>query len=142
MSIMRKLLLIALAAVTTTLIGDAVSFADDPASVQRYFCDFNRVASPKGLKTGESFKLEYVHDTNLGKGMLIGNLGFSEVFVAEGVEAITFVEMLVTGVVQTTSVTRAGNAVHSRHTTMPGARLTPSQWYGKCRIVEGERPIE
>ena len=42
----------------------------------------------------------------IGKGIIVGNNGFSDVYVVNGPSGITFLEPLGTGVVQTTTISR------------------------------------
>ena len=51
--------------------------------------------------------------------------------VIPGDNGITFLEVLVTGAVQTTTINKQGKAVHSRHTIIAG-EFVPSQYYGTC----------
>ena len=68
--------------------------------------------------------------------MLIGNQGFSKVTVVNGPYALTFLEVLKTGVVQTTTIVNSNfKAVHSRHTVLDGAKFVPTQYYGACNVV-------
>lgn len=108
----------------------------------RYFCIFELYASMDGLKEAKDFKLEFVLETASGKGMMIGNQGFSEVFVTTGPYATTFLEHLKTGVVQTTTITQNGSAVHSRHTVLFENDLIPTQYYGTCTIKAGKPLIK
>jgi len=62
--------------------------------------------------------------------MFVGNMGMSPVKAHVGDSAVTFVEMLETGAVQTTTVTPR-RAVHSRNTVVSGD-LAPTQYYGFC----------
>jgi hypothetical protein len=64
--------------------------------------------------------------------VIVGNNGKSDVAVVSGNQAITFEETLDGGAVQTTTITKNGSSVHSRH-TMGLGRLTPSQYYGTCK---------
>ena len=107
----------------------------------RYFCQFKISASLDGLEKVDNFTLEFILETATGKGMLIGNNGFSEVVVINGAYGITFLELLKTGAVQSTSIVNdTFTAVHSRHSILLGDVLIPSQYYGKCKVVEGKSP--
>ena len=53
------------------------------------------------------------------------------VMVIPGDSGMTFLEVLATGAVQTTTISKQGNAVHSRHTILAG-EFVPSQYYGSC----------
>jgi hypothetical protein len=62
---------------------------------------------------------------------MIGNAGMENVVWVDGIEGNTFQETLASGAVQTTTITKSGSSVHSRHTMMNG-KLVPSQYYGTC----------
>ena len=132
---MRKVIFLAV------LVGVLVSgpgWGQGKPPTLRYFCIFELYASMDGLKEAKDFKLEFVLETARGKGMMIGNQGFSEVFVTTGPYATTFLEHLKTGVVQTTTITQNGSAVHSRHTVLFENDLIPTQYYGTCTIKAGD----
>ena len=67
---------------------------------------------------------------------MVGNQGTAEVLALPGSVALSFVEPLDTGAVQTTTIKLAtGEAIHSRHTLMgfgAEARFIPSQSKGTC----------
>jgi hypothetical protein len=74
---------------------------------------------------------------------MVGNMGMTPVEVVNGTYGVTFIEKLGTGAVQTTTVDKAGNTVHSRNTVMSDGLDTselkepgvfPSQYYGKCSV--------
>jgi hypothetical protein len=56
----------------------------------------------------------------------------SDVDVHMGSLAISFVEKLETGAVQTTVISFAGDSTHNRHTLLSDKELVPSQFYGQC----------
>lgn len=86
-----------------------------------------------GPKHGGDFGLEFMVDTIQGKAYVKGNNGVSEVSYNSGPGGITFLEMLNSGAVQSTSVLfKDGSAVHSRHSILGGQVLSPSQYYGSC----------
>ena len=67
---------------------------------------------------------------------LIGNHGTVDVWMLAGTSALSFVEPLPTGVVQTTTVDLAtGEAIHSRHTLI-FEDFVPSQRVGRCERRE------
>jgi hypothetical protein len=84
-----------------------------------------------------SFKEPMTFVTELGsrKGKLVGNVGTSDVWVVEGTGAISFLEPLLTGVVQvTTIILKTGEAAHSRNTLLSLTDdFMPSQTIGKCK---------
>jgi hypothetical protein len=103
------------------------------AKVIKWNCTFPTIASPKGIKPQEDFKLLFAFDDLTGKATLIGNNGVSDVFVRQGDRNITILEPLVFGPMQMTTITDAGHSVHSRHTfDLVDGTLFPSQSYGSC----------
>ena len=52
--------------------------------------------------------------------------------VIPGDNGITFLEMLITGAVQTTTMNKEEKAMHSRHTLIAG-QLVPSEYYGNWK---------
>ena len=104
------------------------------AGTARFICSFDRSSDVTGtLKTTRPFVLEFVVDTVTGDAFLAGNNGIAPVHVYTGAGAVSFVEPVATGVVQTTTFDRStGEAVHSRHTIMMGEPMF-HQYYGSCR---------
>ena len=101
-------------------------------------CTFEQYASPQGglKRVEELFKFELAVDSITNDTVIIGNAGVSSAIdTVDGRDAITFLEPLPTGVVQSTTIIKAtGEAVHSRHTYMSlGSKLIPSQYYGSCK---------
>lgn len=91
---------------------------------ERYQCAF--------LQPGnDPLELEFVWEQGRGRGVVIGNNGFSDVLVWQGREIISFVEMVGTGAIQSTSVAPDGTALHSRHTYSSG-RFINQQSLGLC----------
>ena len=101
------------------------------AETLRWKCNYRSNVSPTGL-AAEKFSLELALDTITWKAVIIGNHGKSDVAAVRGDQAITFEETLDSGAVQTTTITKNGSSVHSRHTMVLG-KLTPAQYYGTCR---------
>lgn len=104
----------------------------------RYMCTFEQYASPQGglKRVEELFKFELAVDSITNDTVIIGNAGVSSAIdTVDGRDAITFLEPLPTGVVQSATIIKAtGEAVHSRHTYMSlGSKLIPSQYYGSCK---------
>jgi hypothetical protein len=110
----------------------------------RYICDYDRVATPEGVKKTSNFTLVF---SRLGdQASLQGNTGSSPVFVQDGEfggqDFVTFVEPTAVGNFTMTSViNKTGESVHSRHMALPGKSgelsFVPSQYYGKCRVLHG-----
>jgi hypothetical protein len=61
----------------------------------------------------------------------MGNNGSAEVKVIQNLGGISFVEVTTSGNVMVTTITKSGDAVHSRNAVMQ-AQLIPSQYYGRC----------
>ncbi len=98
-----------------------------------YQCEFTSYASPKGIKrVSEEFRLVFMIDTVTGDAVIVGNNGHAQVKPVFGSEGLTFLEHLDTGVVQTTTISKLGPAVHSRHTII-AREVVPSQYYGVCK---------
>lgn len=60
-----------------------------------------------------------------------GNAGMSPLDYHIGDTAFSLMEKVRSGTVQTTTITRDGDAVHSRNTVISG-KVMPSQYVGKC----------
>ena len=90
----------------------------------RYRCDFKRAA-------GDTLVLEYIHEVGSDRAFIVGNAGVNSVVPVVGTDAVSFLEILNSGAVQTTTIAQNGSAVHSRHTLM--ADFIPSQYLGICR---------
>lgn len=86
-----------------------------------------------------SFKepFTFIYESGTAKGVIVGNIGTAEVWVHEGLEAVSFLEPIATGAVQSTTIIVAtGEAVHSRNTIELSDKATffPSQVLGNCKI--------
>lgn len=65
---------------------------------------------------------------------IIGNVGVSSLTVHAGPLALSFMELVDSGVVQTLTLLPSGEAVYSRHTVDVGAEgFIASQQYGTCK---------
>jgi hypothetical protein len=95
-----------------------------------YKCKFDMSSSPDGLHK-EVLSFEYMVDMNTRKAYALGNNASSEVTLHRGLSGLSFIEILTSGAVQTTTVDNHGNAVHSRNTIFLD-RIMPSQFYGRC----------
>ena len=105
-------------------------------SLQRFVCAFDRHVSPdKGrISKSEILRIEFTID-GTGHAFAVGRNVYP-VQVVTGDQGITFLEVLATGAVQTTTVHRSGDAVHSRHTMFSFLnKVTPSQYYGSCQYI-------
>lgn len=97
-------------------------------------CRFTMEATPNGLaKQASPLELRFVTDTEKAKTYLMANNGSSEVQAIPNSSGVSFFEVTGTGNVMVTSITKSGEAVHSRNSIM-GERLIPSQYYGKCIV--------
>src|SRR5262245_66023458 len=97
----------------------------------RWSCTYSDKASPAGIETDAHLHLDFVFDDVTRKGMVFGTNG-SDVDVHIGSAAISFMEKLETGVVQTTVISFAGDSAHNRHALLSDKELVPSQFYGQC----------
>ena len=125
---MRGLVLAACALLAT---GGA-ALAEKP--VQRFVCVFDRHVSPEtnGIAAQRPLRFEFMVDAT-GHAFAVGQF-VVPIKVITGDSAITFLEVLKTGGVQSTTMNKSGDAVHSRHTlnSITG-KFIPSQNYGTCK---------
>ncbi|MGB6912134.1 MAG: hypothetical protein WBE42_05185, partial [Pseudolabrys sp.] len=77
----------------------------------RWSCTYPTKVSPAG-KTDAHLQLDFVFDDVTRKAHVLGNNG-SDVDVHMGSLAISFMEKLETGAIQTTVITFAGDSTHS-----------------------------
>ncbi|HDY95199.1 MAG TPA: hypothetical protein ENH63_03630 [Sulfitobacter litoralis] len=103
------------------------------AEVGKFTCSFPNLHSFDEVRMlkSESFVLKFTFDTATGDAFLEGNVGITPVMLVKGDRGLTFLEHLLSGGVQTTTIALDGKAVHSRHTII-GSQLAPSQYYGSC----------
>jgi hypothetical protein len=113
-----------------SIIALALAPPDAMAKSYKWNCVYTQRASPQGL-VDDRFNLEFAFDDFTRKAAIIGNQGVADVEVHVGQQAVTFMEELNGGVVQTTTVANDGKSVHSRHTII-GREMKPSQYYGEC----------
>jgi hypothetical protein len=99
----------------------------------RWTCAYPGGVSPSG-SFKEDFKFEFVLDDVSRKAVMIGNEGTSDVAFHAGSFGVTFLEVLPTGAIQTTTITNEGDSVHSRHSMLDDKKVTPSQYYGRCKV--------
>jgi hypothetical protein len=97
----------------------------------RWSCTYSDKVSPAGMQTEAHLQLDFIFDDLTRKAMVLGNNG-SDVDVHIGSLAISFMEKLETGAVQTTVISFAGDSTHSRYTLIRDKDLVPSQYYGQC----------
>ena len=97
----------------------------------RFNCHFTYACVETGDCGGADFLLEFTFDTITKDAFVVGNSGTSQVLALEGRSAITFLEGLVSGAVQSTTITDSGQSVHSRHSVIAGV-ITNSQYIGNC----------
>lgn len=122
-------------AVTAAICAAAIAGAASPKPVS-FVCTFAAqkltltfvvdIAKAKPSDAGEM----------VGTAVLVGNAGTETVDMIVGANAVSFIERVVTGAVQTTTVQlKTLAAVHSRHTLMGvdgKAEFVPSQASGSC----------
>jgi hypothetical protein len=97
----------------------------------RWSCTYSDKVSPAGIETDAHLHPDFVFDDVTRKAMVFGTNG-SDVDVHIGRLAISFMEKLETGAVQTTLISFAGDSTHSRLTLFSDKDLVPSQYYGQC----------
>jgi hypothetical protein len=115
-------LVIALASYGTTLAA---------AKDFRWSCTYSKTASPDRLQE-KNFKFEFTYDDLSRKGVVLGSTQ-ADADVHVGSAAVTFMEKLESGAVQTTTISSTGDSVHSRHSVVSeDGKMIPSQSYGKC----------
>ncbi len=105
------------------------------AEAIEYECKFEMVCVDVEYCQAIEFNFKFLLDTITKDAYMVGNLGLSPVRVHNGYEALTFIESLPTGAVQTTTILNTGEAIHSRNTVILGAPA-PSQYSGKCTRLE------
>jgi hypothetical protein len=97
----------------------------------RWSCTYSKTASPDGVQE-KNFKFEFTYDDVTRKGVVIGATQ-ANVEVHIGSAAVSFMEKLETGAVQTTTISSTGDSVHSRHSVVrEDGKMIPSQSYGRC----------
>lgn len=98
-------------------------------------CHFTTYATAEGL-TAQRFGFRLSYDTITGDAFMVGNNGVAPLRLVVGDLAISFIEELTSGALQTTTVLLStGEAVHSRHTVAfdaAGGHSIFSQNYGAC----------
>ena len=121
----------AILATCVLLAMGGAAVAESAKPVQRFVCVFDKHASPETnrLSSANPLRIEFMVD-GTGHAFAAGRNVYP-VKVIPGDNGVTFLEVLVTGAVQTTTMNTQGKAVHSRHTILAG-ELVPSQYYGTC----------
>lgn len=117
------------------LILSVASFSVN-AEVLSYNCNYPYYSNEDGVHASKGFKIEFKYDSITKDAFMVGNNGLSKVIAIKESEGITFLEVLSTGAVQTTTIANNNKSVHSRHTLMFPDHLVPSQYYGKCKTSE------
>jgi hypothetical protein len=118
-----------------------VSIFANQAMAQQFSadCEFIRICDVQFLCNADSFSLRLQANTETGEAFIEGNNGSFDATFVEGYAAISFMEVLLSGAVQTTNVTNGGHAIHSRHTTFRGdtaSGMVPTQYRGTCNVSE------
>lgn len=100
------------------------------AGVLTWTCSFPSRTDPNGGGF-EHMDLIFKVDTASQRAYMEGNLGILEVQPHVGDRAFSFVELVDSGAVQSTTITPDGNAIHSRNTVIAG-EFVPAQRFGRC----------
>jgi hypothetical protein len=112
------------------LMAGFASYAE--ADVLAFSCSFSSTCTLDDGCEATEFALNFTVDSQTGFATMIGNVGMVGVTAFVGTEGINFLEQLQNGTTQSTSISRSGGAVHSRHTFISG-ELAASQFYGVCK---------
>ena len=126
---MKKILLIFLSVMALSTNAGSITF----------MCDFPIYVSQTEKDNNADLNIEFHYDTISELAFMKGNNGLSKVMVFNGSDGISFIETLITGAVQTTTIDilsieeGSAEAVHSRHSILFG--LLPSQYYGTCEVT-------
>ena len=105
-----------------------------------YSCSFLSYVTPVSGPSETEFSFNISWDTLTNDAFISANAGVSPLFPIFGQRGVTFIEVLDSGAVQTTTVTADGQAAHSRNTIFRSppdapADFQPSQYYGACLRV-------
>ena len=105
--------------------------AESAKPAQRFVCVFDEHVPPEAtrLSNKSTLRIEFIVD-GTGHAFAVGR-NVNRVKVISGIDGMTFPEALVTGAVQTTTMNKRAETVHSRHTIILGDLVT-SQYYGTC----------
>ena len=111
---------------------NAAAEAESTKTVQRFVCVFDEHVSAETtvFSRTDPLHLQFIVRGD-GSAYAVGR----NVYPAEwrlGYSGVTFLEVLKTGAVQTTTIDHQGKAVHSRHTILFG-EIVASQYYGTCK---------
>lgn len=121
----------AILATCVLLAMSGAAVAESAKPVQRFVCVFDQHVSPETTRPSSvnPLRIEFMVD-GTGHAFAVGRNVYP-VKVIPGDNGITFLEVLITGAVQTTTINEEGKAVHSRHTLIAG-EFVPGQYYGTC----------
>lgn len=124
-----------LSVIIISLLLPQVALSESQPATIEFKCNYEIYASLDGLKMEKNFSLRFLFEPATEKAVLIGNMGMSDVTALSGSSGITFLELLSTGVVQSTTIVKGTlDSVHSRHTIL-GTELVATQYYGTCAII-------
>lgn len=119
---MKNLILLVIALCSVTSVASAKAVNMD--------CKYAMYANVHGMHADQmNFKITY--DTNTGRAFVMAPNGMTKLDYYPGTDGMTFLEKLDDGVIQSTTITKDGKSVHSRHTILKG-HLLASQYYGMC----------
>lgn len=98
-----------------------------------YDCNFTRGANQsRAAALTTPVQMRFGLDNDTGEAAQYRNGERFTVLVVRGIAGLSFVEALSTGVVNVTTITTTGNAVHSRHDIRGGTDILAIQYYGTC----------
>lgn len=97
-------------------------------------CNFSQECGSEIGCRPASMSFDFAINGSTGEATMLGNIGSVSVVPVFGSSAISFVHILDTGAVQTTTIYPNNSAVHSRHTIFLNDPI-PSQWHGTCESI-------
>ena len=111
---------------------NAVAEAESTKTVQRFVCVFDEHVSAEttGFSRTDPLHLQFIVRGD-GSAYAVGR----NIYPAEwrlGYSGVTFVEVLKTGAVQTTTIDHQGESC-AQPPHHPSGELVPSQYYGTCK---------
>ena len=111
-----------------------VSHEEAAAKGWEFDCKYGRFAQDLEGPRSTDFGMRFNFDDITSKAVVVRDNGVSDVRVFRGNDAISFMELLDSGAVQTTTIAlKTGASIHSRHTVMlPDGVPLPSQYLGSC----------
>jgi|GEM_PF-940045 len=114
------------------LLGIVLGVSSAHAEVLTWDCFFETRVDADGV-AAEQMNLIFKVDSLSHRAYMEGNNGIVEVGLHIGDDAFSFTENVASGTTQTTTITRDGEAVHSRNTVIVG-EIVASQFFGRCQF--------